>query len=73
MAINLVQATCDYPTACQLLDCGEATIRKLCKSGELSCMRHGRKMRIFLDSIDAYTQRAHEHAAAEAANKRNRR
>lgn len=70
MESNFVQATCDYSTACKLLDCGESTVRRLCQQGELTCIRHGRKMRIFLDSIDAYTQRAHDRAAAEAASKR---
>lgn len=70
MESNFVQATCDYPTACKLLDCGESTVRRLCQQGELTCIRHGRKMRIFLDSIDAYTQRVHDRAVAEAENKR---
>lgn len=47
MESKFVQSTCDYPTACKLLDCGEATVRRLCQQGELSCIRHGRKMRIF--------------------------
>ena len=45
MESNFVQATCDYSTACKLLDCGESTVRRLCQQGELTCIRHGRKMR----------------------------
>lgn len=70
MESKFVQSTCDYPTACKLLDCGEATVRRLCQQGELSCIRHGRKMRIFLDSIEEYIQRVHDKALADAANKR---
>lgn len=70
MENKFIQNTCDYEGACKILDCGEATIRRLCKQGELSCVRHGRKVRIFLDSIDDYIERVHKCALQEAQQKR---
>ena len=72
MTVGLIQNTVDYAQACTLLELSEGTIRKLCQSGELACIRHGKKMRIFIDSIEAYNKREHERALKEAERKRRK-
>lgn len=70
MVGGLIQNSVDYAQASVMLECCENTVRKLCQTGELACARHGKKMRIFIDSIEAYNQRMHERALKDAERKR---
>lgn len=62
MKSRLIQETVPYEEAMEMLECGRTMIYQLCKSGELASVIHAGKRRIYIDSIDAYSDRVRERA-----------
>ncbi len=46
----------------EMLECGRSMIYQLCKSGELASIIHAGKRRIYIDSIEAYSNRIRDRA-----------
>ena len=57
MKSRLIQETVPYEGAIEMLECGRSMIYQLCKSGELASIIHAGKRRIYIDSIEAYSNR----------------
>ena len=70
MKSRLIQETVTYDGAMELLDCGRCKIYELCKSGELVSTTHAGKKRIYIYSIEEYSDKVREEAKKEADRRR---
>lgn len=62
MMCKLLQETVDINGACEMLGCSRTHLIRLRKAGELPYTIHARKVRFYIDGIDAYCDRQREKA-----------
>lgn len=70
MKSRLIQETVGYDEACEVLEMGRNKILELCEKGDLAYTIHAGRKRIYLDSIEEYSERVREKAIAEAKKRR---
>lgn len=72
MKSKLIQETVNYDEACKLLEMGKNKILELCKRGDLVSTTHAGRKRIYLDSIEEYSNQVRQKAFEEARARRRR-
>lgn len=62
MVCKLLQETVSIEDACKMLGCSQSHLYWLRKAGELPYIVHAKKVRIYVDGIEAYCDRQREKA-----------